>query len=104
MVKQKADKKLTKKPVGKIIASFEAEFFLERKKVTPLSDEEKGQWSEMVIGRATCPLCHQSMKVLNDDGLSGNPLYDYIENHYGIGLDKVNLCINSDTLIPNLFP
>ena len=104
MAKNKAGKKLTKKVGGQLVTPPVPKVFPERKKVTPLSDEEKGHWSEMVIGRAICPLCQQSMKVLNDDGLSGDPLYDYIENHPGVGLNRGSLCIKSENLIPNLFP
>lgn len=96
MAKHKAGKKPAKKEEGQPVNPAVPEVFPERKNVTPLSAEEKGHWSEMVIGRTICPLCHQLMKVLNDDGLSGDPRYDYIENHPGVGFNRGSLCFKSE--------
>ena len=49
--------------------------------VTPISPEERKRFSNMVIGKAICPICGQEAKVVNDQGEQGNPFFNYLEDH-----------------------
>ena len=105
MSKHKGRKKSVKKTLGAQVAP-RVPIPQRSSAITPIPDAEKGIWTKMVIGYATCPLCRKLMKVINDDGIHGNPFFDYIENHHaqdGRGLETEIPCINSGSIISKLF-
>ncbi len=64
--------------------------------IKPLVPEVRKHFTEMVIGKTTCPYCHQNdIKVLNDNGSDGNPRFNYFENHYTESHGD-NLCHGSE--------
>lgn len=70
-----------------------------RTNIELLSDEEKRMVSIYVIGRSYCPCCKRGdVSVLNDNGLQGQPRFDYLINHTKPRSTKI-LCEGSEKMI-----
>ncbi len=63
----------------------------------------KADFSELVVGLATCPCCQQgALKLINDNGPDGNEEAFYIENHHPIGNLGGELCPGSEQPLKEL--
>ncbi|HEX8993765.1 MAG TPA: hypothetical protein VF803_00755 [Candidatus Paceibacterota bacterium] len=68
-----------------------------------IASADKEQFSNLVVGLATCPCCLQgNIKLVNDNGPKGSEESYYFENHHPKGDVGGNLCPGSEQSLKEL--
>ena len=71
--------------------------------VIVLPPKIRKDYTENAIGQTTCPICKQdNIKVMNDNGPTGNENFNYLENHYQTK-DRNDLCFGSEQILTSSY-